>query len=269
MLKSMKPAINAIRVVAMLEDTPGLGPSLLRRTKTMCGGAQRILSGLSTRELSAVETQTELRAALKEMVTPIQQILKNAYKGVAEAKAMAALESQRQAAAATYSKEQLMKRRREEADQKARDAKELAAMTVVQQKERIAQMAAEKEVAVRKAREEAERKYIDEAIKKNPHLKTLLLGEDPEPVVDLMTAGFAESEEGLYDTGAIARAGFAVDGAAQSAKEREMDAKKDAFIAKLRQQQDAMEAAEIAASILAAVDEAEADAVDELDVWEN
>eukprot|EP00729_Bicosta_minor_P024428 gene24428-13745_t len=82
MLKGMKPAINAVRVAAVLEDTPGMSGSLLRRMKTMCGGIQRLIAGLSTRELSAPETQTELRAAVKEMQTPINQILKHASKGV-------------------------------------------------------------------------------------------------------------------------------------------------------------------------------------------
>jgi hypothetical protein len=251
----------------MLEDTPGLGPSLLRRTKTMCGGAQRLLLGLSERELSAPHTQTELRSALKEMETPIQQILKNAYKGVAEAEAMAALEAQRQAAAAKHAKEQLIKRRRAEAEQKVLDAAELAAMTAAERIERTKQMAAEKEVAVKNARVEAEKKYIEDAVKRNPRLKAHLLGEEAEPDVDLTTQGFVESAEGLYDTGAIARKGFAIDGVAQSEKEKAMDAKKDAYLRKLKQQQSALDAAEIAESILAAVDEAEA--ADELDVWEN
>ena len=35
-LKSMKPTIASLRLAAIIEDTPGLGTSLLRRGKTMC-----------------------------------------------------------------------------------------------------------------------------------------------------------------------------------------------------------------------------------------
>ena len=277
MLKGMKPAINAVRVAAVLEDTPGMSGSLLRRMKTACGGIQRLVAGLSTRELLAQETQTELRAAVKEMQTPINQILKHASKGVEEAKAMAQRERVRAAQAAKYAKEQAAKRRQAEAEEKAREKAELAAMSATQRKVRAAQMEREAAEAIAQAQQDAEQMYIENAVKRNPRLKSHFSG--PEPPADLSTSGFIESEEGLYDTGTVARAGFDTDGARISAKEDAANAKKDAFLRKLRLEQEAeqaerdeqmrlasAEADYVAAKILSAADEGE---IDPLDVFEN
>lgn len=275
MLKGMKPAINAVRVAAELEDTPGLGPSLLRRAKNMCGGIQRLVGGLATRTLSAADTQTELRAAVKEMQTPINQILKNAYKGVEEAKQMALREKERAAAAERYSKEQAARREKFEAEERAREQAELAAMSAAERKARKEQMAKDAAAAIAQAQQDAESAYIERAIAKNPGLKHHFGGAE-EAAADLTTSGFVESEEGMYDTGAVARAGFATDSAANSAAEDAANAKKEAYIRRLRMEQemdredklraDSEEATYVAAKILQAVDEAE---IDPLDVFEN
>lgn len=86
----------------------------------------------------------------------------------------------------------------------------------------------------------------------------------------------------MYDTGSIAREGFDTDCAKTSAKEDAANAKKDAFIRKLRLEQEtkgrereeqmklaSKEADYVAAKILAVADAADKGEVDELDVFEN
>lgn len=107
---------------------------------------------------------------------------------------MAERERQRAAQAAKYCLQQAAKRKKAEAEEEAREKRELAAMSAAERKERLAQMELDAALAIAQAREDAEKLYIEQAIQKNPRLKTHFSG--PEPPVDRSTNGFVESEEG-------------------------------------------------------------------------
>lgn len=107
---------------------------------------------------------------------------------------MAERERQRAAQAAKYCLQQAAKRKKAEAEEEAREQRELAAMSAAERKERLAQMELDAALAIAQAREDAEKLYIEQAIQKNPRLKTHFSG--PEPPVDRSTNGFVESEEG-------------------------------------------------------------------------
>ena len=67
MLKQVKPLVTAIRTVAVLDDSPGLGKSLVRRTKTICRGINGVMQGLETSASDVQATLASVTAAVKEL----------------------------------------------------------------------------------------------------------------------------------------------------------------------------------------------------------
>eukprot|EP00039_Didymoeca_costata_P004486 m.73572 g.73572 ORF g.73572 m.73572 type:complete len:443 (-) comp12425_c0_seq1:3262-4590(-) len=238
-LKNLKPGIAAIKMAAVLDDTPGLGLSLVRRAKTMSKGIQRLLLAFDSPEVTSPRGINEVVSSIKELETPATQILKTAWKGEAEAYMLAQQEKERKAKSLEYSKEQAKRRIRKEREQKAKEEAELAALKDSERKEREKQRQIEAQERIRLAKLEAEQAYIQEAIAKNPRLRDKLLGEgrlDPADF-DRSTDGFQHSEENVYDTGTNARAGFNVDSKAQWEKDKQAMKKKDAFIQRLKREQ--------------------------------
>ena len=67
MLKQVKPLVTAIRTVAVLDDSPGLGKTLIRRTKTICRGINGVMQGLETSASDVQATLASVGAAVKEL----------------------------------------------------------------------------------------------------------------------------------------------------------------------------------------------------------
>ena len=240
-LKSMKPSIASLRLTAVLEDTPGLGPSLIRRGKTMCRGIQRLLAVLESRQLGDTETMVEVRASIKALETPGMQILKNAYQGEADARAIAESHNRRKIKALEYKREQEKKKKQAEADRRVQEAKDHLKLIKAEGAARALEMEKERAQKIKEAQEQAREKYIAEATQKNPELRAHLLGQkqrEADAAADLSTDGFMESSEDIYETGEQARAGFATDGKGAMEKEKRQSVKRTAYLDRLRKEQE-------------------------------
>ena len=75
LLRGLKPAIAAVGTVAGLDDTPGLGQSLIRRSKTMGRGVIRLMTALEARTLGTAASLAEIKAAVHEYTTACSVIL--------------------------------------------------------------------------------------------------------------------------------------------------------------------------------------------------
>lgn len=258
-LRAMKAGLAAVRLAAVLDDNPGVGPSLIRRAKTMCRGIYSLLQGLDSKDLTSDQAHAELKSSVKELEVPAMQILKNAYKGESDAREAKKAAALKQIKLERYQRDQAARKEHEAKVQKAREAAELAKLNAEERKQVLADREANMAAAIEKARKEAEQRYIEEAIRNNPALQSILVPVDggataaaaaagpasPPPP----TTGFVTSEEGIYETGMGAREGFAVDAAAAFEQDQQAAAKRAEYISALRAEQAAAgEAAAVAAA---------------------
>eukprot|EP00041_Stephanoeca_diplocostata_P013487 m.236722 g.236722 ORF g.236722 m.236722 type:complete len:467 (+) comp19353_c0_seq2:282-1682(+) len=226
-LKHMAPLVKTFRLAAVLDETPGIEKTLVRKCKSVCHAVAALMSALEKSGGSPDVVQQEVTDGVRGVDSGCKALLKYANKGTEEARMAVVHERQR-----AHRTKQLQ-------EQKAFDAKLQQVRSEREEAERLLEMAQEicdrdkvnMEEAIAKARKEEEARVIAEATVG----RGVLFRERILPP-DLSTDGFQESEEGMYDTtpGQMQREGFTTDGRELVAKQNEIERQKEAYIARLK-----------------------------------
>lgn len=247
-LKQIKPLVTAMRTVAALDDSPGLGKSMIRRTKTICRAITNLMQGLETSASDVKATMTKSMEAVKELNEASKIVHKKAQEGVAQAHKNQADEKARWKQAREYEKTARRKKKAEmhEAERYARKQAKLKKVEEIRLQREEAEkllIAARKLCmtqslsmadAIERARQNAEKEFLLAATTPGSKLRAMLMGDDFDPT----TTGFEATEENVYETGTAARAGFSTDNRSIVEQTEAMEAKKNEYIARLRRAQE-------------------------------